>query len=126
MKRQTPPGRTSISWIVFVKPFGPHHCATCFGSVHTAHTSSRGASSNRSPTISRSAVDDSFLPAMFLLLALQLVQIIFQPIEALVPHPAIISEPVVHRFECLGLDTAGTPLGLASARDQACALQHFE
>ena len=56
MKRQTPPGLTSISWIVFVKPFGPHHCATCFGSIHALNTSSRGALKTRVVTISRAAV----------------------------------------------------------------------
>src|SRR5713226_1002272 len=42
--RMAPPGRASNSQTGFVKPFGPHHCAMCFGSVHTLNTSSRGAS----------------------------------------------------------------------------------
>jgi hypothetical protein len=50
------PGLTSILWIVFEKPFGPHHCAMWIGSVHTCHTSSRGASKPRVMEISRSAV----------------------------------------------------------------------
>src|SRR6266545_6909511 len=42
--------------MVFVKPFGPHHCATCLGSVHASNTRSRGASMTRVVTISGSAV----------------------------------------------------------------------
>src|SRR4051812_27941697 len=127
MKRDTPPGRTSISWIVLVNPFGPHHCATCLGSVNAVHTSSRGASSRRSVAISRSAVlDVLFFPAMFLLPALQLVQISFQPVEALFPHPAIIFEPGIDGLQCLRLDAAGAPLRLTPARNETGVLQDFE
>ena len=52
--RYRPPGRTSISQTGFVKPFGPHHCATCFGSVQASNTRSRGASKVRVSTKSRS------------------------------------------------------------------------
>src|SRR5882724_7364403 len=41
-------------WVVVVKPLGPHHRPTCSGSVHTFHTSSRGASKTRVAAISRS------------------------------------------------------------------------
>jgi hypothetical protein len=54
-KRHTPPGVSDISWLVVVKPRGPHHCTTCLGSVQAANTSARGASSRRLRTISRSA-----------------------------------------------------------------------
>src|SRR6266852_9842886 len=60
-KRQTPPGFTSILWVVVVKPFGPHHCPMCSGSVHAFHTSSRGASNTRVPRISRSPTSAAFL-----------------------------------------------------------------
>src|SRR6266487_1283669 len=60
-KRQTPPGFTSILWVVVVKPFGPHHLPMCSGSVHTFHTSSRGASKTRVPRISRSPTSAAFL-----------------------------------------------------------------
>src|SRR6266498_5718936 len=56
MNRHTPPGRTSISWTVVVKPFGPHHLTMCVLSVHARYTSSRGASNTRDNTSSRSAV----------------------------------------------------------------------
>src|SRR5258706_2632271 len=60
-KRQTPPAFTSILWVVVVKPFGPHHLPMCSGSVHTFHTSSRGASKTRIPRISRSPTSAAFL-----------------------------------------------------------------
>src|SRR5258708_40311705 len=60
-KRQTPPAFTSILWVVVVKPSGPHHLPTCSGSVHTFHTSSRGASKTRIPRISRSPTIAAFL-----------------------------------------------------------------
>src|SRR5271170_5078616 len=43
-QRNFPPTRKSISQTGAVKPFGPHHCITYFGSVHAFQTSSRGAS----------------------------------------------------------------------------------
>src|ERR1700733_6323351 len=42
--RYLPPTRKSIWQTGEVKPFGPHHCITYFGSVHAFHTNSRGAS----------------------------------------------------------------------------------
>src|SRR6266849_925706 len=60
-KRQTPPAFTSIVWVVVVKPFGPHHLPMCSGSVHTFHTSSRGASKTRVPRISRSPTSAALL-----------------------------------------------------------------
>src|SRR5215475_12440541 len=43
-QRSFPPTRKSIWQTGAVKPFGPHHCITYFGSVHAFQTSSRGAS----------------------------------------------------------------------------------
>src|SRR5581483_5082521 len=62
MKRQTPPGRTSISCVVVVKPFGPHQRSICCCSVHARNTTARGASNVRVVTISRSEVAD---PGLF-------------------------------------------------------------
>src|SRR5580700_7882284 len=72
-KRQTPPGRNSKRDVVVVKPFGPHHCARCFGSVHAANTSSRGASNSRMPMIARGSLCRSRLlfTAMFFTLGLR-------------------------------------------------------
>src|SRR5260370_42544331 len=91
MKRQMPPGRKSISCIVVVKPFGPHHCTMCFGSDHAFQTSSRGASKTREATISRAAA--SVATAMFLLLTLELRQVFIQTIESVFPEEAIVLDP---------------------------------
>src|ERR1700688_4368084 len=53
--RSAPPTRASISQTGLVKPFGPHHCASCLASVHALNTSARGASKTRVILISRSA-----------------------------------------------------------------------
>src|ERR1700735_5095185 len=50
-KRDFPPTRKSISQTGAVKPFGPHHCITYFGSVHAFQTNSRGASKTLVTTI---------------------------------------------------------------------------
>src|SRR6185295_7880532 len=140
-KRHTPPTRRSNALVVVEKPSGPHHFARCWGSVHTAKTRSRGASSTRVPIMAggSSASSKLFFPdtrlllprpclflLLLLLLRLQLAQIIFEAIEALFPKAAVAFEPVVDALERLGLDAAGAPLRLAAARDQPGALQHLE
>src|SRR6185503_907246 len=50
-QRSFPPTRKSISQTATVKPFGPHHCITYFGSVHAFQTNSRGASKTLVTTI---------------------------------------------------------------------------
>src|ERR1700694_1953097 len=106
--RMAPPGRTSNSQIGFVNPFGPHHCATCVGSAHAAHTSSRGASMVRVRTSSDDTsaevvkLKDRFpagpvlrlFAGMFLLLDLKFAKVVLQAIDALVPEPAVLLHPV--------------------------------
>src|SRR5580704_16753179 len=132
-KRQTPPGRNSKRDVVVVKPFGPHHCARCFASVHTENTRSRGASNSRMPMIERGSLCRSRLlfTAMsfnlgFRRFGLQHFQIGVEAIETLLEEPAIAFEPIVDVFERLRLDAAGAELRFAAARDQAGALQHLE
>src|SRR6202044_3478659 len=50
-RRDFPPTRKSISQAGQLKPFGPHHCITYFGSVHAFQTNSRGASKTLVTTI---------------------------------------------------------------------------
>src|SRR2546427_992228 len=50
-QRNFPPTRKSIRQKGEVKPFGPHHCITYFGSVHAFQTNSRGASKTLVTTI---------------------------------------------------------------------------
>src|ERR1700736_2349249 len=126
--RQTPPGRTSIARMVVVKPFGPHHCTRCFGSVQASKTSSRGASNMRVVTIVRVSclVPRLGLASMLLLLGLKFLEIIVQPVEAGVPEAAILFKPVVDVLKAGRLDPAWPPLRLAATRDQTGALQHLE
>src|SRR4249919_3580861 len=123
-----PPGRKSKVCVVVVKPFGPHHCARCFGSVHTENTSSRGASSTRVPMIERGSCSRSRLlfTLTLLLLRLQRFEIITQPIEALVPKPAILFEPAVGFLERPNIDTARAHLSITCARDEPRPLQHLQ
>src|SRR5438128_1291895 len=127
-KRHTPPGRKLYALVVVEKPSGPHHCARCSGLVHAVHTSSRGASSTRVAMIDRGSCSRStlFLALTLLLLGLQYLQIILQPIEAFLPQPAVALEPVVDVLEGVRLDAAGPPLRLAASRDEAGTLQHLE
>src|SRR6478735_43723 len=136
--RHTPPALKSNALVVVRKPSGPHHCERCFGSVHTDHTSSRGALTSRVPTITFGSESRSTLlvAATLLLLLfrglplrrfrLQRAEIILQPIEPLLPEPAIFLEPVVDALQRIQLDPARPPLRLAAAGDQARVLQHLE
>src|SRR5437762_11262469 len=116
--RHTPPGRTSLSCRVFVKPSGPHQWTTCFGSVHIRHTSSRGASKTRVAAISFCA---AFATAMsfllFLLFLFQLAEVLVQSVEALFPEFAVVLDPVADLLQRRRLEMAGTPLRVAAAGD---------
>src|SRR5579863_6321 len=94
--RYFPPTRKSILQTGEVKPFGPHHCITYFGSVHAFHTNSRGASNTLVTTIrSISLTVFSVIPG---LLDLQLIYNCIQFVEALFPESAIANRPVA---DCL-------------------------
>ena len=56
-----------------------------------------------------------FLASAFSLLRLQFHEVSVEPIQTLVPEPAIAFEPVVHRLEGCGFDPARPPLRLAPA-----------
>src|SRR5881409_3525496 len=57
-QRNFPPTRKSISQNGEVKPSGPHHCMTYFGSVHAFQTNSRGASKTLVITIRSISLTD--------------------------------------------------------------------
>src|SRR5438445_10339905 len=107
----------------------------CRGSVHAFQTSSRGASNTRQMAKSRSADGSvgliSFAAMMFSFLlgfslCLQFMQIVVQTIKTLLPKTPVAFEPVHRLLERSGLEPAGAPLRLPSARDQPAALQHLE
>src|ERR1700761_235168 len=78
-QRNFPPTRKSIRQVGEVKPFGPHHCITYFGSVHAFQTNSRGAS-NTLVTVIRS-FSRTMLSAIFDLLFLHLFDHCIQFVE---------------------------------------------
>src|SRR6202046_929942 len=95
-----PPTRKSIWQTGAVKPFGPHHCITYFGSVHAFQTNSRGASKTLVTTI-RSV---SF-PLRFAMTNLRLLHLLYdhiQLVETLFPEPAIAKGPFADCLDCLG------------------------
>src|ERR1700730_3756247 len=95
-QRNFPPTRKSILQTGAVKPFGPHHCITYFGSVHAFQTNSRGASKTLVTTIR--SVSFTVLFVISDLLFLHLIYNYIQFVEALFPESAIADRPVA---DCL-------------------------
>src|SRR4051812_32896427 len=106
-----PPGRKSLLWVVRVKPRGPHHFATCFGSVQASHTALTGASYVRVIRISL----DLFFATIFLSLRGSLgrdsFQVRVEAVETLFPKNSVLFHPVGHVPERISVEPAGTPLG---------------
>src|ERR1700689_3919976 len=112
-RRDFPPTRKSIWQTGAVKPFGPHHCITYFGSVHAFQTNSRGASKILVTTIR--SVSFTVLFVISDLLFLHLLYNYFHFVEALFPESAIATRPVADCFDCLwpqGAYTLSSLLGL--------------
>src|SRR6202166_387275 len=100
-QRNFPPTRKSIWQTGEVKPFGPHHCITYFGSVHAFHTNSRGASkilviTIRSISLTVFSVISDLL--FFHLIFLHLLYNYIQFVETLFPESAIANRPVADCF----------------------------
>src|SRR6266851_9000109 len=115
--RIAPPGRKSNSQTGLVNPRGPHHCATCFGSVHTLNTSSRGASNTRVSANSFSLLVLMLPVAMVFLLLLNVPQIVIQTAQTLRPKLLVMRQPIGNVLERRSSDPAGAPLGLAAPYD---------
>src|SRR6202050_5308546 len=90
-RRDFPPTRTSIWQTGAVKPFGPHHCITYFGSVHAFQTSSRGASQTLVITIR--SISLTVFSVISGLLFLHLIHNYIQLVETLFPESAIADRP---------------------------------
>src|ERR1700751_1647892 len=95
-QRNFPPTRKSILQTGEVKPFGPHHCITYFGSVHAFQTSSRGASKTLVTTIR--SISLTVFSVISDLLFLHLLYNYIQFVETLFPESAIADRPVA---DCL-------------------------
>src|SRR3984885_967343 len=98
-QRNFPPTRKSILQTGPVKPFGPHHCITYFGSVHAFQTNSRGASKTLVTTIR--SVSFNVLFAMSNLRSFHLIHNCIQFVETLFPESAIANRPVADRLNRL-------------------------
>src|SRR5208283_6210452 len=98
-KRYRPPKRRSISQDGEVKPIGPHHCITNFGSVHAFQTNSRGAS--KILVITRFSKRFASRSAIFHLRLFHFRQNCIQLVETLFPEATVIERPVadsLYRF----------------------------
>src|SRR6267154_1731675 len=96
--RIAPPTRGSASHTGFVNPFGPHHSARCFASIHARNTNSGDAAIRLVRLTSSSPASSTLLFPMQPLLRLYLAQIISQLVEAAVPTPHN-SLAVFNRYE---------------------------
>src|SRR5829696_9052964 len=63
---------------------------------------------------------------MPLVLALNFLEVLVQAVEALLPEPPIMFDPLVHVLQRPRLELARPPLGLTTAGDQSGALEHLE
>src|ERR1700748_3083953 len=99
-QRNFPPTRKSISQTGAVKPFGPHHCITYFGSVHAFQTNSRGASKTLVTTIR--SISLTAFSVISDLLFFHLVENYIQFVETLFPESAIADRPVADGLDRLG------------------------
>src|ERR1700678_3354428 len=103
-RRDFPPTRKSIWQTGEVKPFGPHHCITYFGSVHAFQTNSRGASKILVTTIRSISFTVFFVISGLLFfhwIFLHLIYNYFQFVETLFPESAIVKRPVADCFNRL-------------------------
>src|SRR5271156_1649563 len=98
-KRDFPPTRKSIWQTGAVKPFGPHHCITYFGSVHAFQTSSRGASKTLVITIR--SISLTVFSVISGLLFLHSIYNCIQFVETLFTESAIANRPVADRLNRL-------------------------
>src|SRR6202047_3325107 len=95
-QRNFPPTRKSISQAGQLKPFGPHHCITYFGSVHAFQTNSRGASKTLVTTIR--SISLTVFSVISDLLFFHLIYNLTQLVETLFPESAIADRPVTDRL----------------------------
>src|SRR5438874_11192173 len=112
-QRDFPPTRKSIWQTGAVKPFGPHHCITYFGSVHAFQTNSRGPSKTLVTTIR--SVSFTVLFVISDLLFFHSFHNFVQLVETLFPEPAIADRPVADCLDRLWperADTLSSALGL--------------
>src|SRR6266702_1651082 len=130
--RHFPPGRKSISQLAVSNRRGPHQRDMCSHEVCASNTSSRGASNTRVMTNSRSpwVVTVSLLPlagiAFLLSSSLELLQVLVQPVVALLPEFAVPLDPLVCFLQRPRLQPGRPPLPFPAPSDQPRPLQHLQ
>ena len=72
------------------------------------------------------AVADMRLLLWLFFVRFELLQVVVEPVEALLPEAAVVVKPVVHRLKLLWVELARTPLRIPPPGDQARILQHLE
>src|SRR5258707_5495077 len=111
------------------------HCLMSSLSARAFQTRAPGALKVRSTTSGSSFVTTLSFAAIFLLLALNFVNLVLvlqflevavEPVEALLPVAPVVLDPVGDVLERIGLEPAGPPLRLATALDEPRAFQHFQ
>src|SRR5258708_11808996 len=140
IQRKAPVGRRSSSQTASSLPLGSQQCATCSAFVQASKTTARGASKMRVITISRSVGVVIFTAPMFFtgdlslslhapscfLFLLHLFQVVVQAGKFLLPEAAKGLHPVGDILERNRHERARTPLRIAPAHNEACALKHIE
>src|SRR5260370_38729752 len=110
-----PPGRTSMTTVDrgVVNPRGPNQRATCSGSVHAFHTSSRGASKTLVIVNSRPMGGVSVITPL-----LDGAQVIVETVEAAFEELPVARQPAGGVLERTPAQPGRPPLGGAPARDE--------
>ena len=114
--------------VVIVKPRGPHHWATCSGSVQASQTASTGASYTRmmSDLVRFIFCGHSVLLLSLFFFAVTVFRYASEAIEALFPELPVLLHPVGDALERFGIELARAPLRLARLGDQPGLLQHLQ
>src|ERR687888_2447837 len=104
----------------------PNHAPTFAGSTQASNTSAGTASIVRDTVRSKSFGAALVVVGMLLLLAFEFVQVRVQPLEPLLPEPAIVLEPAGGGGEGFRVEPAARQAALARAAHQASPLQHAQ
>src|SRR5205807_7719931 len=120
---KVPPVRTSMETVDngVVKPRGPNQRATCSGSVHASHTSSRGASKTRVIVNSRPMGGVSAIAPL-----LDGAQVIVEPVEAALEELPVALQPAGGVLERTPAQPGRPPLGGPPAGDEPGVLEHLQ
>src|SRR5262245_44500050 len=96
----------------------------CSALDHRANTTDGGALKVR--TINNSSSATLFLWARITFSFAEFLEVGGHLVEALLPEAPIDRQPVVDGLKAVWFELARPPLGLAAARNEACALEHLE